>query len=524
MLPVFDMPLKRLKLMQMALQPVDKQCSVRVYRNHSFEVTASVLNVFLNLSKIAADISYSDYDDSLNFQFQPADVQIIWLDTNRYGIEDLSAFLEERIKYLQMQSTSPVLLVTVGQKSVSVKDIAGCTYLNLTEALSFMGDNAYDEAKEKYSGTRLSGAGCLEAARILGLRYLPALLKPALKAIVVDLDNTLYHGILGEDGIDALKPYNRVQQRLKDLKQNGFVLCLASKNEETDAKELFAKRTDFILRWEDFTVTAVNWRPKAENILSLAANLNIGSDAILFVDDNPAEIENVVAAGVPVKTILAVSEEETDAQLQYFPGLLKLAFSKEDNLRSADIAANAERRQLAEKLSPEEYFHKLGIKLVFGIDHSEQISRVAELFGKTNQFILTYARYNQAEVAKFMTDPDSCIVTAAMSDNLSDSGIIALLAAARGEKNVLKLKELTVSCRALGRNLENIMLPMMFKLAAETLKTENRIIIGYRRGERNMPAISWLQTLSETELQSQGNICWQLPENIKTEGLEIRVI
>ena len=525
MLPVFDEELKRLALLQMPLKPVSFYKSIRVYRNHSFEITASVLNVFLNLSEVAADISYSDYDDSLNFQFQEADIQILWLDTERYKTADLSAFLQERLQVLRSLTAAPILLVYLGKEEIQISEnIRDCVVVNLQQKLASLGDKAFDAAKEAYSGTRLSGQGSLEAARILGLQYIPALLQPSLKAIVVDLDNTLYNGILGEDGIKNLKPFNKLQQFLKTLQKQGIMLCVASKNEEEDARRLFAERRDFILDWNDFTAVAVNWQPKAENIRKLLEKMNIGADAALFIDDNPAEIENVLASGLPVKTILAENEASCLNQLNYFPGLLKLSVTREDTLRSADIKANAERVKLAQTLSPEEYFRKLEIKLTFGVNRPEQQPRIAELLGKTNQFILTYARYKQSEVQTFMEAEDSCIITAAMSDRLSDSGIIAILVAARGSEYRLELKELTVSCRALGRNLENIMIPQMFLLAAQKLKTTEEILINYRHGERNSPAMKWLEDFVNIKLSDSGNIIYKLPLSVKTAGLMIEVI
>ncbi len=510
--------LKRLDLLNAPIGGT--KLRVAVYRNHSFEMVASVINAFLHESGYIADFVYSDYDDSLNFDFHDANIQLIWLDTNRYKSNDLVGFLSERVNVLRSQTTAPILVAYTGDAALNLDNLTtDCFALRITDVIGIFGDAAYDVAKESFSGTRLSNKSCLEIARVLGMRYFPAMVAPALKAVVVDLDNTLYSGVLGEDGVDKIIPNNEFQQQLKGLKDNGFFLCIASKNEEVDVINMFQKRTDFILRWDDFTVARVNWKPKDENIIEIAKTLNIGTDAILFIDDNPAEIENVATTNV--HTILAT--DNICSVMKYYPGLLKLKHSSEDKLRADDIRANIERAKLAQSLTPAEYFAKLGICLEYHVNDLSQMTRVAELFGKTNQFILTYARYNETVVNEFMTTPGRAIVTIRMSDNLSDSGVIAILATHKSGA-YLVLDEMTVSCRALGRKLENVMLPYLFAVAAKQLGTDNVIEINYKHGERNGPAMQWLAELAGTELDASGCVAYEIPENIDLTGLKIEVM
>lgn len=515
---LFEKNLRRLDLLSLPEKNDVQIIKIAVYRNHSFEITAGVLNAFLGFSGIKAEFVYSDYDDSLNFKFQDADLQLIWIDTLRYKTADLASFLTERADTLRAQTRAPVLISYLGIPINFSGLTTDCYAFSMSDAVSYLGDSAYDVEKEPFSGTRLSNSACLESARILGLVYIPAILKIPLKAIVVDMDNTLYSGILGEDGIDGVVPNNNLQKQLKNLKEKGFFLCIASKNEENDARLLFEKRNDFVLRWSDFTFSEINWNSKADNLLKIAAKLNISTDAILFIDDNPAEIENVSHTGI--ETILA--DSDVCQILKYYPRLMKLRTSSEDNLRSLDIQANEKRAKLAKVLTREEYFKKLGIKLTYNINNEEYIPRVAELLGKTNQFILTYKRYKETVVQSFMRDDDKCLITIRMEDNLSDSGVIAILAAHR-EGDHLKLDELTVSCRALGRNLENIMLPYLFKVAKDKLQTKGEISIPYKKGERNVPALRWLAELSGKEIMDSGELIYSIPETIDLTGLDVKV-
>lgn len=517
--PLFAKELRRLDLLALPKNAHAKKIKVAVYRNHSFEVIAGVLNAFLNDSDLKAEFVYSSYDDSLNFQVQPADLQIIWLDINRYNTGNINDFLADRIAFLRNDTSSPILLFYIGKKIDFKTDVPDVFIFHVDDDIAFLKEAAYDEAKEPYSGTRLSSKASLEIARMLGLKYITAVVKTPLKAIVVDMDNTLYKGVLGEDGIKGVIPNTELQQQLKNFKNDGFFLCIASKNEESDARKLFTERKDFLLTWDDFTAVEINWKNKADNLQKLAKTLNIGVDAILFIDDNPAEVLNVEHIGI--KTLLA--DDNICQILKYYPGLLKLRKNNEDTLRSADVKANAQRAEMLKKLTPEQYFKKLGINLTYGINRPEQIPRIAELFGKTNQFILTYKRYKETEVTDFMNDPNSLIITVKMADNLSDSGIIAILAAHRDGDDLI-LDEMTVSCRALGRNLEDIMLPKMFELAADELLTKKRILIHYKEGERNTPALSWLAKIAGIVLQSEGCISYDIPNKINTDGLKIEVL
>lgn len=523
---LFKNNIKRLDLLKIKSKESNSKIRISIFRNHSFESVASVLNAFLDLSDMTAEYIYSDYDDSLNFDIKESDLNIIWLDVERYKNINLEDFLTERLTFLRQNTKAPILLIYTGKKiTPHIESIPDCYNIHTNEVTEELGDEAYDLEKEAYSGTRLSNKSAILIAQKLGLQILPAIFKQQLKALVFDLDNTLYAGILGEDGIRGIKLTNehkKLQNYIKELKNKGFFICIASKNEEDDAIELFKQRADFPLRWEDFTAAKVNWQDKSKNLQELAKIMNIGLDSIVFIDDNPAEIQNIEFSGLPVKTILAENPEALLQILSIYPGLLKLKKTSEDNIRSKDIKANAERIALAKKLSVAEYFSKLGIELCFTINDCTQVPRIAELFNKTNQFILNYKRYSESEVKTIMNEYKSVIITVKMSDILSDSGIIALLSA-HNDAGSLIVDEITVSCRALGRNLENIMLPKLIQLAKNHLKANNSAQIKYKKGPRNQPAISWIENLSGAKAESEGTVQYKIPEIIKTEGIKIEI-
>ncbi len=207
--------------------------------------------------------------------------------------------------------------------------------------------------------------------------------------------------------------------------------------------------------------------------------------------------------------------------LNLYPGFLKTKITQEDILRSKDIKANRERNELIKTLSKEEYFKKLGIKIELSLNDKNHIERITELLNKTNQFILSYKRYNIADVEKFFYSDNACIVTASMCDKLSDSGIIAILICKKENENLL-IDELTFSCRALGRNIENIVISKMIQISKDYLKTTNNVLINYKKGPRNTPALTWLESFADEKVQQEGCIKYQINNNIQTFGLEVK--
>lgn len=501
--------------------------TINIYRNHSIEPILSVISPFLAHCGLWADCNIGSYDDSLSFDnFSTADLELIFIDTERYKGES-KVYILERMQYLRDKSNAPIVVLLLGLDSIeSIKsNISNCFIFSLESLLSNLEfDNIFDLTKFEITATRLSNSACLALAQVLGLSIIPSLFLPHLKAIVLDLDNTLYSGVLGEDGIDniILTPEHKaLQTKILEYKKQGYLLALASKNEEIDVKNLFASRKDFVLQWSDFSCHKVNWNPKKDNLIEIAKRFNIGLDSLLFIDDNIAEIQNT--APLKIQSILATNPSEVLRILDIFPRLRKLKVNTEDFLRANDIEANIAREALKE-LSTQEYFSNLQIQLTFSIDESSHKERIAQLLNKTNQFIANYTRPSEAQVSKWLNQDEYCIITISMQDKLSDSGIIGIII---GEyKNAqCHIQDITISCRALGRKLETLMLHYAFSLIYEAFckrfgKIEKHIVLHYQKGERNAPFLSTLQELSQ-DLQSNTALIPIIKPD--TQGLHILV-
>ena len=187
-----------------------------------------------------------------------------------------------------------------------------------------MNGRFFDERAAAAKGTRLSNGACIEMARSLGLVRLPSALLPRIKAIGVDLDNTLYDGVVGEDGVEGLSitaQHQAIYKELLRLREEGVFLAVLSKNDERDFTELCRKRSDFLLKPEHFSASSISWQPKPEGLARIAEQLRIGVDSILVIDDNLGEIAQIRATHANTPLLQSQSAAQTLFWLRHYPTL-----------------------------------------------------------------------------------------------------------------------------------------------------------------------------------------------------------
>jgi FkbH-like protein len=315
----------------------------------------------------------------------------------------------------------------------------------------------YHLAKMEWSGPGLVAVSGLVA------RALHALARPAKKCLVLDLDNTLWGGVVGEDGIDALhiapgdpvgEAFLSFQRALIDISARGILLAIASKNNPEDAEEAF-ERIDMPLHLEHFATRRINWEHKHLNIQSMASELNIGLDSMVFVDDNPAECE-LVRQMLPEVEVIQLPRDPSE-----YAGLLldcwhfdKLKLTDEDARKTEQYrenAARAQQRSAAPDLSA--YLASLGTQIEIGSASAKQLPRLHQLFSKTNQFNLTTKRYDAAELEKFIASDDWLFEWVKVKDNFGDLGLVGLYLVKLGATEA-EIDSLILSCRAMGRGIE----------------------------------------------------------------------
>lgn len=472
---------------------VDKQLpafKVKVYRNHSFEFISSVISPFLNYGQLNITFSYSDYDDSLSFfDFNDEDVDafLLWLDLNRYDKINVTSFVNERISYLRKLTSKPILVGITGSK---IKIYSKELTFFIDDLLPDCDFNFFDEAREPYTGTRISAKASVLVARELASKYFPFLFGKRMKAVIVDLDNTLYYGVLGEDGINNLiltNGHKELQKYLVKMSNDGIFVCVASKNEYADVVDLFKKRQDFPLKLEHITYIKASWDYKSKSISEISNNLNIGTDSVLFVDDNIGEISSVLTSIPDVKFILANDDAcKTLLALKYYPGFYKCETHFEDSIRKNDVKANSIRKQLFNSMSHEEYLKDIHMELTFFIDNINELSRISELANKTNQFIFNYKRYTISDLNNFFESRNNVCISIHLKDKLSDSGMIGSVFLSK-INDVAKLDELFISCRALGRGIDDLIISESIKIGLKFLNV-NKFEASITKGQKNKPA------------------------------------
>ncbi len=503
-----------------------KSLRLHVHRNQAFEFVASVLGPFLAYAGYEAEISYSDYDDSLSMRLGgAADVNLIWLDFERYrkrfGPQELARWLADRIAYLSRSNDAPVLAANWGASDGIAGEFNACLGEELSGAAGVhivdqaaiqaeLGERYFDRRAVSLAGMSLSDAACIRTAQALGLVWLPGILEPRIKAVGLDLDNTLYAGVLGEDGPDGIgvdHDYRALHRRLLELRAEGVLLAVISKNSPEDVDRLFTQRDDVLLRKDHFSALAVDWRPKSEGLRLVAERLRIGVDSILFVDDNPGELASVASELPGIRCLHAGPDVlDTLRALSFYPCLTRIRDSGTDALRADDMAANEERRQLAgSAFDPVEYLRSLKVELAFDLNPTKCKTRLYELSNKTNQFNLALKRLSEVEVARRLEAADCFNVTVSLKDRLSDSGVIAALLARREGDGII-VDELCISCRALGRQLEDLMVTEALRAIAEAAGSIRRVGFAFVEGPRNHPGRDWLKRYTGASLEKSGEV------------------
>jgi FkbH-like protein len=325
------------------------------------------------------------------------------------------------------------------------------------------------------------GPGLQAAAETIA-RALCALVKPAKKCLMLDLDNTLWGGVVGEDGVGGLKieegdpvgeAFRELQRVLLDIKARGILLALVSKNNPEDVEEAFAT-VEMPLTRADFAAKRVNWEYKPLNIESIAAELNIGIDSVVFVDDNPAECE-LVRQTLPEVAVIGLPEDPADyadllLQSWYFD---KLTLTEEDASKTKQYLENAARTEhLRDTVDLSTYLESLGTNVEIGAASEKELARLHQLFSKTNQFNLTTKRYPLSQLQEFAESEEWLFEWIRVRDNFGDLGLVGTYLVNLGAQ-APEIDSFILSCRALGREIEtaacNRIKQKVFERRAESL-------------------------------------------------------
>ena len=314
------------------------------------------------------------------------------------------------------------------------------------------------------------------------------------KCLILDLDNTIWGGVIGDDGLEGIqlghglgigKAFTEFQMWVKKLKQRGVIICVASKNNEDTAKEPFEKHPDMVLKLEDIAVFQANWETKVDNIRTIQRILNIGFDSMVFLDDNPFE-RNIVRENIPGITVPELPQDPGEyLEYLYSLNLFETAsYSQADKDRTKQYQVEAQRVSLQKTFSNEADFLKsLDMTSVVSGFNKFNTPRVAQLSQRSNQFNLRTVRYTEADIEALGQDPDVIDLSFTLEDKFGDNGLIAVIIMKKQDEETLFIDTWFMSCRVLKRGMEDFTLNTMIEAARE--KGYKRIVGEYLPTPKN---------------------------------------
>jgi len=327
------------------------------------------------------------------------------------------------------------------------------------------------------------------------LAHIRAVLGLTRKVLVTDLDNTLWHGVIGEDGLHGIgigpgtpqgEAHQRLQQYLRDLKDRGIVLAVCSKNNPEDARLPFEQHPHMVLRLDDFAVFRANWEDKVANLRALAQDLSLGLDSFVFLDDNPLERE-WVRSQLPQVTVVELGS----TVFSYLRDLDRsrlfqaLTLSAEDISRAEQYRVEAQRETLrTTAASMDEFLSQMQLEALVESVTPKNLARVTQLVNKTNQFNVTTRRYTEAQVSAIASDPGGWAGAFHMSDRMGSYGLIGVLfCRPGGSTDGWEIDSWLMSCRTLGRQMEKFMFDRLVEAAVS--RKVHRLIGVFRPTAKN---------------------------------------
>lgn len=353
------------------------------------------------------------------------------------------------------------------------------------------------------------------------MRFLHPITGKVAKVLVVDLDNTLWKGVIGEDGIDGIQldveypgaAFQQLQRALLDLHARGILLAVCSKNNYDDAIEALAKHPAMLLRPAHFAAMRINWGDKPQNLREIAAELNLGLDSFAFLDDNPLERQQV-RTELPGVFVLEPPRDpmELARTVRDCPLFERLSLSREDQDRSAIYQAQRERQVLENSLtSREDFYRSLQQEAEIAPLTRATVARIAQLINKTNQFNLTTRRYSEQQLLELVSSPSWNCFSIGVRDRFGDNGLVgvALLHWDRTQPPVCEIDALLLSCRVIGRTIETAFLWFLAEYARN--RGAHDLRGWFFPTKKNSPARDFYSShgLQKTGENSQGTL-WSL--------------
>ncbi|MCQ2417494.1 MAG: HAD-IIIC family phosphatase [Oscillospiraceae bacterium] len=349
--------------------------------------------------------------------------------------------------------------------------------LALSALQAMMSRSAFFENRTWYLAKMAVSTNALPAVASRVLDTITALGGKTKKCVILDLDNTLWGGVIGDDGIDGIQlgelgdgpAFTALQRWLLELKNRGILLAVCSKNNEDTAKEPFEKHPEMVLRLSDIAAFIANWENKAQNISQIQQTLNIGMDSLVFLDDNPFE-RNLVREMLPEVTVPELPEDPSavPAYLESLHLFEAVSYSQEDTVRTSQYQAEASRKSaMSSFTSYDDYLNALHMEGRIQPFDSFHFPRIAQLTQRSNQFNLRTIRYSESDVAAMAENPDYYTRYMTLADKYGEHGLISVVICKKQSEDTLFIDTWLMSCRVLRRGVEGCLFDAVVQMTLD---------------------------------------------------------
>lgn len=398
-----------------------------------------------------------------------------------FGLSERAAKCEEAYNFLKEANDEFAAFL------FSLDNIIVLDFRNIKD--DYLINREYDELAFKLGALPFTDEYMISAATLIA-RKIVAHLNASHKVIVVDCDNTLWKGECAINTAEITYDYLLFQKYLFQKKNEGFLLAICSKNNSADV-ENFLAGGDNILGMSDFVACRINWNAKSENIRSMAAELNLGLDSFIFFDDSVHECLEVMNALPQVLILRFPSDSEAIGDyLKHIWALDKVNVTAEDSVRTQLYQQERERKELSvSAISMDEYIKKLNMEVYVTSIDAEDMDRATQLINRTNQFNLNPVRKNKEQLLSFLREESNAGYIVHCKDRYGDYGISGVVLVSENERSI-ELDTFLLSCRVLGRRVENAVLSYLLSLCER--KNGKTLLAGYVDSGRNMPVKQFL--------------------------------
>jgi FkbH-like protein len=485
-------------------------------------------SVDAELSKVGVERAL-DYLDTIRSGIRQNGKTISIVQTLARPVEALFGNLERSIRGTTHQVVEEInrrLIERVGASEDVLFDVAG---LAETVGLAAWHEpTLWNIAKAPFSGAFLPLYADY-VARLIG-----ALRGKSRRCLVLDLDNTVWGGVIGDDGLEGIvigqgdptgEAYLTLQRFALSLRQRGIILAVSSKNNDDVARRVFREHPEMLIREEHIAVFQANWSDKATNLKAIADELALGLESLVFLDDNPVE-RVLVRQMLPEVAVPELPDDpakyaRTLAAAGYFESL---TFSDEDKKRADFYRANAQRVSLQNQVGDlSAYLASLGMEITFQPFDTVGRARISQLINKSNQFNLTTRRYTEAEVVAAQNDPDCFTLQVRLTDVFGDNGMISVVICREEAPKTWIVDTWLMSCRVLGRGVERMVLREILHHARS--KGIEKVVGIYRPTERNEMVRDHYQGVGFTQIEAKadGVTIWNIAAVMDSPGAPMLV-